>query len=149
MTRKDAMLHLYQRLVAQRDELRQKLVEDLGMTYTRDDGINDLGETASHMEQSDLHSQLAALESRELSQIDVAIQKIRKGTYGRCDRCQKAIPLARLRALPFTSSCIECQRKREARDLGDDDQEINWTSAIRFERRASQRDLNLSDLDVN
>jgi DnaK suppressor protein len=147
MTRKDALLRLHSRLIDQRESLRGKIAADMGLTYSPDDGINDLGETAALMEQSELHSQLAALESRELRQIEVAIGKIRSGTFGTCERCQKAIPFARLQALPYTSVCIECQRKQELRSTGEDDFEANWASAMEYERRSNDREVSLSDLD--
>lgn len=148
MSRKDAMLRLHQRLVAQREELRLKLAEDMDLTESRYDGTNDLGETATQMETSELHSQLAALESRELEQIELAIDKIRLGTYGQCDRCSKSIPIARLRALPFSTTCVECQTKRER--MGHDEAyEANWSSALDFERRSVDRELNMSDIDLN
>jgi DnaK suppressor protein len=146
MSRTVALTRLYDRLVAQRDELRLKLAEDLGLTSSRDDGINDLGETAAQMEQSELHSQLAALESRELAQIDLAIGKLHAGTYGVCDRCQKPIPLARLQALPFTTLCITCQKQHERREHAEGF-EANWASALDYERRAVDRELNLEDLE--
>ncbi|OYW18064.1 MAG: hypothetical protein B7Z55_11350 [Planctomycetales bacterium 12-60-4] len=148
MSRKDALLRLHQRLVSQREELRLKLAEDMDLTQSYYDGTNDIGETATQMETSELHSQLAALESRELQQIDLAIDKIRAGTYGSCDRCGKAIPVARLQALPFSTTCVDCQRKRERRDH-DEEFEANWASALDFERRSVDRELNLSDIDVN
>lgn len=150
MSRKEALLRLYNRLLAQRESLRQKIAEDLGLAYTPDDGINDLGETAHHVEQTELHSQLAAFESRELRQIEAAIQKMREGTYGICDRCEKAIPIARLQALPFTTLCIDCQRKRESRQSMEDEQPyVNWASAVEYERRHSDSELTLSDLDLS
>lgn len=146
MSRKEALLRLYDKLVAERESLRLKLAEDLGLTYAADDGINDLAETAQLVEQTELHTQLAAMESREIREIDAAIDKIRDGSYGQCERCQKAIPIARLQAMPFTAMCIDCQRKREQR-RGHDDFEANWASAMEYERRSVDRELSLSDLD--
>ena len=57
MSRKEALLRLYDRLVAERESLRLKLVEDLGLTYAADDGINDLAETAQLDEQIELRRQ--------------------------------------------------------------------------------------------
>jgi len=105
MSRKDALLRLYNRLVTQRESLRQKLAEDLGLNYTPDDGTNDLGETALQVEQTELHSQLAALESREIRQIDASLDKIRDGSYGVCERCQKVIP---------SPGCRRCRSPRRA-----------------------------------
>ncbi len=146
MSRKDALLRLYDRLVAERESLRLKLAEDMGLTYAADDGINDLAETAQLVEQTELHTQLAALESREIREIDAAIDKIRDGSYGQCEHCQKAIPIARLQALPFTPTCVDCQRKRERRG-SHDEFEANWASAMEYERRSVDRELSLSDLD--
>jgi DnaK suppressor protein len=147
MSRKQALLRLHQRLIAQRDELRKKIADDLGLAYSPDDGINDLGETAHQVEQTELHTQLAALESRELRSIEHAIAMIRQGRYGQCEGCQKPIPIARLQALPFSLYCVECQRKAEVEGMYQAESESNWASAMEFERRSSDRELSLSDLD--
>ncbi len=46
-----------------------------------------------------------------LRKVDWALQKIDEGTYGLCEVCGKAIPLARLDALPYTTLCVEDARK--------------------------------------
>jgi len=56
---------------------------------------------------------LAEVESRELAQIDNAIDRIRQGSYGTCEVSGKPIPLARLQALPYATMCIEAQREIE------------------------------------
>ncbi len=147
MSRKDALLRLHQRLISQRDELRRKIADDLGLAFTPDDGINDLGETAHQVEQTELHTQLAALESRELRSIEHAILTIRQGRYGKCEACQKAIPIARLQALPFSQYCIDCQRLSETDETFQSDVDSNWASAMEFERRSANQELSLSDLD--
>lgn len=147
MSRKQALLRLRQRLIAQRDEFRKKIAEDLGLAYSRDDGANDIGETAHQVEQTELHTQLAALESRELRHIERALLLIQQGRYGECESCHKAIPIARLQALPFSLYCIECQRKAEINGTLEEDADANWASAMEFERRASDRELSMSDLD--
>ncbi len=147
MSRKQALLRLHQRLIAQRDDLRRKIADDLGLAYTPDDGTNDLAETACQVEQTELHTQLAALESRELRSIEHALLLIRQGRYGQCESCQKAIPIARLQALPFSMYCIECQRKAEINGTLESEADANWSSAMEFERRTNDRELSMSDLD--
>ena len=56
-----------------------------------------IGESVQHM----LHKVINALE------------KLDRGTYGRCDACAKPIKKARLRALPFATLCLECQARLE------------------------------------
>ncbi len=38
---------------------------------------------------------------------------MREGHYGTCGGCKVKIPLARLKALPYAATCIECQRSAE------------------------------------
>ena len=42
-----------------------------------------------------------------------ADEKIRDGTYGRCDVCGQPIPPARLRAMPEAVRCVPCTAQRE------------------------------------
>jgi DnaK suppressor protein len=66
---------------------------------------------------------LVANEQETLTEINSALQRIKDGTFGQCELClkegksaaQSAIPKARLRAIPYTRNCVECERKREDR----------------------------------
>jgi len=46
-----------------------------------------------------------------LQQIDEALYKIEKGSYGLCEVCGKEIQARRLQAIPYTSLCIHCAKK--------------------------------------
>ena len=52
-------------------------------------------------------------EQRILYSIDEAMKRVEDGTYGACLTCGKAIPKKRLKALPYTELCIECQKAKE------------------------------------
>ena len=56
---------------------------------------------------------LSLIESEEgrMKEINAALDRIEHGGFGRCEECQKAIPKARLQALPFTRFCVDCARK--------------------------------------
>jgi DnaK suppressor protein len=43
-----------------------------------------------------------------LEDVDRALEKIKEGTYGICDRCGRLIPEARLEARPWSVRCVEC-----------------------------------------
>jgi DnaK suppressor protein len=49
----------------------------------------------------------------ELDAVNAALQRIDQGSFGTCERCAKAIPPARLRALPEARLCLACQRACE------------------------------------
>jgi DnaK suppressor protein len=52
---------------------------------------------------------LSAQASAAVEEIDDAIRKIDRKTYGACERCHQPIPKARLRALPFARLCVACK----------------------------------------
>ena len=52
-------------------------------------------------------------EQKMLFGIDEALKRIEDGTYGNCVQCNKPIPKKRLKALPHTELCIDCQKKNE------------------------------------
>lgn len=66
-----------------------------------------------------------------LKKIELAIEKIKDGTFGDCENCGEPIGVARLRARPVAQLCIDCkteqenvERKFTSRDIesgGDDD----------------------------
>ena len=56
---------------------------------------------------------LASNEQEVLYQIDEALKRLDDGLYGVCQQCNKPITLSRLRAVPYGSMCIACQRAKE------------------------------------
>ena len=58
----------------------------------------------------------AALDARaitRLADIDDALGRIDNGTYGQCEQCGWAIPIARLEAIPHARLCLACQQDQE------------------------------------
>jgi DnaK suppressor protein len=45
---------------------------------------------------------------RDLAETKAALERIARGTYGRCESCDGAIGRQRLLALPATRFCIAC-----------------------------------------
>ncbi|MCL6548909.1 MAG: TraR/DksA C4-type zinc finger protein [Alicyclobacillus sp.] len=48
-----------------------------------------------------------------LQNIERALNAIREGSYGVCERCRRPIPAERLEAYPLTTMCVECKRQDE------------------------------------
>ena len=148
MARKDALLRLHQLLLAKRDTLRERLKEDVRNAKAGGHRAGDVCDEANKAEQTEIDSQIAALESRELVQVDRAIHMIRQGTYGTCEVCSHKIPIQRLKALPFTPLCINCQREMELNGQSESDFDADWSTACEFEGRMSQKELTLGDIDL-
>lgn len=47
----------------------------------------------------------------KLRDVNLALEKIEKGEYGKCETCNKEISLERLRAFPEARICSECNKK--------------------------------------
>jgi len=51
----------------------------------------------------------------ELLQIHQALERIEEGTYGECVACGEEIPPGRLKAMPYSTLCIRCAEKQQAK----------------------------------
>ena len=114
MARKDSLLNLRAILVRRRDALRSALAGDLSLLKElRSESPGDVIDAAYDSTQDEISSQLAEVESRELANIENALERMRSGTSGSCEVCGGRIPMARLNALPYATMCIACQRDLE------------------------------------
>jgi DnaK suppressor protein len=117
MARKDSILKMRDLLIKRRDALRRALAGDLSLLKSLETS-GDVVDVALDAVQDEISSKLAEVESRELANIEVALERMRAGKYGLCEICNGKIPLARLNALPYATSCIECQRASETAGTG-------------------------------
>lgn len=52
-------------------------------------------------------------QSRQVAEIEAALERLGRQEYGLCQDCGEFIGLARLRALPFAQRCRPCQSRAE------------------------------------
>ncbi|MDR3638253.1 MAG: TraR/DksA C4-type zinc finger protein [Isosphaeraceae bacterium] len=155
MARKDALLRLHSRLVARRDALRKALSGEMDMReFVALTDVGDNVDAAVDTANDEISSQLVEIESRELGQIEHALERIVQGAYGRCEFCGGKIAEARLNALPYTNSCIDCQRENErnGQPFGRGGEEHNrWAKVFEKPNEDSDGDsnINLSDLEMD
>ncbi len=74
-----------------------------------DDGDMAVIAQIEHMQSTLLGKQTYLIKS-----IDEALRRLNAGTYNICDECDEKIGEARLRAVPFTRYCRNCQEHYEA-----------------------------------
>ena len=63
---------------------------------------------------ADSHTKTLVLEAqlkKANTSIKEALLKIRKGTYGKCEKCGKQIGIGRLLAMPTAQYCLSCSKK--------------------------------------
>ncbi|MBM3253968.1 MAG: TraR/DksA family transcriptional regulator [Candidatus Omnitrophica bacterium] len=61
---------------------------------------------------------MATNEQKVLFKIEEALQRVKDGTYGICEDCEKPISKKRLDALCYTNLCVNCQEKEESKKGG-------------------------------
>jgi DnaK suppressor protein len=86
--------------------------------YSGKNGVDNV--TLNHMADAgsdtfEMEFSIEQIENKEnlLYDIDEALKKIEKKTYGICEICTKKISKVRLQAIPFAKNCISCQEEEE------------------------------------
>lgn len=79
----------------------------------RDGNVPDTGELAADDVARDVAIAETDRDAAELEAIDAALERLAKGTYGRCIDCGTAIGPSRLEHAPEAARCINCQQRRE------------------------------------
>jgi len=140
MKRSEFLKDTEKRLRGRREALRRALAGDMSMLRAeQEQTVGDEIDAAIATEQAELRSQMLNFESRELAQIESALDRIRHGRYGRCETCDRAIAPVRLKALPYATECIACARRDERRGAGADrSSPINRIAAFKGEDESEQ-----------
>ena len=88
MHRNEFVQKMEQQLVRRRLALHQALSGELSrFNISQDRHVGDSVDAAVDADYGHINANLAEAESQELSLIDAALERIRGGTYGRCDEC--------------------------------------------------------------
>ncbi len=74
-----------------------------------------MADVATDMYDREFSLGLASYDRELLYQIEGALQRISENKFGLCVECSKPIPVVRLKALPYTETCLKCQEKLESR----------------------------------
>ncbi|QGJ69155.1 Molecular chaperone DnaK [Planctomycetales bacterium 10988] len=122
MDRQDAIEQLAQLLRRRRDALNQALDGDSSLLEEMAEELDgDIVDFASDSASHEVNSQLAAAQREEISAIEDTFKRMKLGSYGLCEHCDAKVPMPRLEALPYTTTCIRCAQAIEEGLLDDED----------------------------
>jgi len=101
----------------------------------------DIYDLASTERERELKLVLGDRDRKKLTEIDHALERINEGSYGTCEECGEPIAENRLRILPFTRVCVDCQshNEREQKIRGGVEEEAGFGIV---ERHDTEEDLN-------
>ncbi len=77
-----------------------------------DDLMDEVDFTSFELE-NQMKLRLRNREALYLKKIDEALERIKAGTFGACEKCEEAIELRRLEARPTTTLCVSCKEEEE------------------------------------
>jgi len=97
---------------------KAQIEKNLNGTYTeihqmRSLDLNDEADYAAVAVETEIDSAIMEQLHEELNEIKLALDKIRKGTYGTCEMCEDEISIERLNVKNFARFCITCREITE------------------------------------
>ena len=111
-------------------EIRIEIVGDV--EKSQNNGKNDeaehmpdISDDAARAYERKLQGDLEEQEWNKLKQVEAALEKVENGEYGICDQCEKKIPEARLKIIPYTEFCTQCLSEIEKKSSLDDQETEN------------------------
>lgn len=88
-----------------------KLPEDWEANFPHFNGESSLEIKADEVEEYEIQRAREQNLELKLKEIKLALEKIKKGNYGICEKCNKKIEIERLKILPQARFCKKCKEK--------------------------------------
>ena len=112
-------------LLEKRERLLAGMRRELAMQKERAESKGaDEVDKATDAYDEDLSFEIATANDQELEDVQIALEKIDKGTYGECEVCGCAISPSRLKILPSATTCVSCRGQEEMARRRDDGQQL-------------------------
>lgn len=106
----------YSAILRELQKQRRAILEEAGEGLTKREGpeaFPDVSDQASAEVDQNFTMRIKEREQKLLKKIDEALDRLKKNTYGICERCEEEIPYQRLKARPVTTLCIACKTLQE------------------------------------
>ena len=114
MLTKSKLEEFDEKLTARKSQIEKNLTGTaLELDEMRDLELNDEGDHAATSAKTMVDSAILVQQRKELNEIELALDKIKLGTYGICEMCEEPIGLPRLEVKNFARFCIACREITE------------------------------------
>ncbi len=99
-------------------QMRSELLAESERAYAASqslgkDGVPDIGDMSSNSYNQEVLMNLSETQRSRVRDIDAALERMDKGVYGLCARCEEEIPARRLEVRPFSRYCVDCKTEVE------------------------------------
>lgn len=97
---------------------KQKILHEVSLKIKSESSdskfeIGDIYDIASVERERELNLMFGDRDRLKIGEIEDALERIKNKHYGECEECDEPIGRQRLRAMPFTRTCIDCKSKIE------------------------------------
>jgi len=114
MLTKSELEEFQNKLLDRRVQIEKNLTGTaLELDEMRDLDLSDEGDYAAASAETIIDSAILVQQRKELNEIELALDKIKNGTYGICEMCEEPIGKARLDVKNFARFCITCREINE------------------------------------
>ena len=111
---KDRLESFRKDLQARKDSLINGLHETNAEMIEDESAYADSIDQASADQDKTLALHIKNRDAQIVAQIDEALRRIDLGNFGECERCSEPITMARMKANPSTTLCIDCKAELES-----------------------------------
>jgi DnaK suppressor protein len=92
-----------------REELTHRIEAIEADTHHKEEPVEkDFAEQVTQRENDEVLAAIDEEAKQTVRLIDAALARIKQGNYGICVKCEEKIPEARLKALPYATTCVKC-----------------------------------------
>lgn len=107
-----------EKLVRQLEERKTQIIHNIQETAREMESfseaeVNDEGDYASISTDSLIDTAITRKQIAELKEIEYALSKVNKGTFGTCEMCGEPVGIERMRVKPHAKYCIVCREAFE------------------------------------
>jgi len=101
-------------LIKSMEELLEHAKDTISDITAPKENLPDPTDRASFESGRDFMLLIRGRESKLIKKIKMALDRIEDNTFGICEKCDEDISIARLKARPVTTRCIDCKTREEA-----------------------------------
>ncbi len=114
MLTKEEMHEFEKDLLARKEQILKNLEHShQKITMMQNQDPKDEGDFATLATETDIDSRIIEQQRKELNEIEIALGKIKNGTYGICEMCEEPIGKERLIVKNYARYCIGCREINE------------------------------------
>lgn len=113
----DKDIEYFKELLTKRlDELLNQADDTVSEMNDSKGNFPDPADRAAYEADRNFELRIRDREFKLIKKVKKALERIEDGTFGICEKCGDDISVARLKARPVTTLCIECKTNEEAQE---------------------------------